>query len=358
VVAFGSPFRKLAQSLVLGVALLWTAPAAADDAISEEAKLYFKNGVELIQSQPPNYQDAYYQFKLAWEKSKSWKVLSNWGLCALKLERDGEAIWAYTEYLKKSGKDIDPDERKDLERDLLLLNGNAASVTVTSDVPDLELIDTRAGSSVPPQTYRLEAGRLALRLRAGSHTLSASSQGKSLKWDVTLSPGRTEEHRFEFAAPAAAPAASTAAPPPATTAPITTPGPTSDKDVAPSRGGTVRKIGYIVTGAGVVVLGAGIFTGVQAKNDENALREDKCKTLPDYDGPSCPISTRRDFEGLEGRARVANVLMIGGGVLAAGGLAMIIWGGPRSSAAARSWELTVAGVAGVGEAGLFARGRF
>src|SRR5262245_13737348 len=110
-VRFGLGWFGLGQALLLA-ALLWAAPASADDAIPEEAKLYFKNGVELIQGQPPNYQDAYYQFKLAWEKSKSWKVLSNWGLCALKLERDGEAIWAYTEYLKQ--KDIDPDERKDL----------------------------------------------------------------------------------------------------------------------------------------------------------------------------------------------------------------------------------------------------
>jgi len=66
----------------------------AEEKISEEAKLYFQNGVELVQNQPPNYQDAYYQFKLAWDRSHSWKVLGNWGLCALKLERDGEAIWA------------------------------------------------------------------------------------------------------------------------------------------------------------------------------------------------------------------------------------------------------------------------
>ena len=137
--------RPIASSVLIAI-LLGAAPAFADDAIPEEAKLYFKNGVELIQGQPPNYQDAYYQFKLAWEKSKSWKVLSNWGLCALKLERDGEAIWAYTEYLRQ--KDIDPDERKDLERDLLLLNGNAASVTVTSDVTDLEIVELRGMGGV------------------------------------------------------------------------------------------------------------------------------------------------------------------------------------------------------------------
>ena len=81
---FSLRFWRVAGSLLLS-ALLLSSAAAADDSIPEEAKLYFKNGVELIQSQPPNYQDAYYQFKLAWEKSKSWKVLSNWGLCALPL---------------------------------------------------------------------------------------------------------------------------------------------------------------------------------------------------------------------------------------------------------------------------------
>src|SRR3954453_16997389 len=101
------------------LSLLVATPAYADEKISEEAKLYFQNGVELIQNQPPNYQDAYYQFKLAWDRSHSWKVLGNWGLCALKLERDGEAIWAYSEYLKKGGSDVDASERKDLERDLL-----------------------------------------------------------------------------------------------------------------------------------------------------------------------------------------------------------------------------------------------
>src|SRR3954470_22975040 len=127
----GSSLRWTASGLALAV-LLGAASANAAEGIPEDAKLYFRNGVELIQGQSPNYQDAYYQFQLAWEKSKSWKVLSNWGLTALKLERDGEAIWAYTEYLKQ--KDIDPEERKDLERDLLLLNGNAASVSLSSDI--------------------------------------------------------------------------------------------------------------------------------------------------------------------------------------------------------------------------------
>jgi hypothetical protein len=352
VVVFGLSLRSFIGSLGLAV-LLWAAPAAAEDAIPEEAKLYFKNGVELIQSQPPNYQDAYYQFKLAWEKSKSWKVLSNWGLCALKLERDGEAIWAYTEYLKQSGKDVDPDERKDLERDLLLLNGNAASVTVTSDVPDLEVIDARAGSAVPPQTYRLEGGRLALRLRAGSHTLTASSQGKSLKWDVTLSPGRTEEHRFDLADSSGAAAA---APAPAAASPITSTTAAPNKDVVKPSGGTVRKVGYIVTGAGLLALGGGAFLGAQAKQDEKQLRED-CHNLP-ATGYSCPDSSESGFDKAIDKANMANVLMIAGGVVAAGGVAMIIWGGPKKANATSAASFQLSPLFGPHDAGVFAQGSF
>lgn len=344
--------RSLASSVLIAI-LFGVSPAVADDAIPEEAKLYFKNGVELIQGQPPNYQDAYYQFKLAWEKSKSWKVLSNWGLCALKLERDGEAIWAYTEYLRQ--KDIDPDERKDLERDLLLLNGNAASVTVTSDIADLEIVDARAGSSVPPQTYRLDGGSLTLRLRAGSHALTATSQGRSLRWEVTLSPGRTEEHRFEFAA-APAPAPAAAAPPaaaPATAVPVVATS-SQPRDTAPRQsGGTVRTLGYLVAGAGVITLGAGAFMGISAKSMEKDARND-CKTLPVL-GFSCAESSRDDFEKAQQKARTANVLYVVGGVAAAGGLAMIIFGGPKRAQGQGLW---LAPAVGRTEAGLIGRGAF
>jgi hypothetical protein len=286
--------------------------------------------------------------------------MSNWGLCALKLERDGEAIWAYTEYLRQSGKDADPEERKELERDLLLLNGNAASVTLTSDVPDLEVIDTRAGSAVPPQTYRLDAGRLALRLRAGSHTLKATSQGKSLMWEVTLSPGRTEEHRFVFAPASAPPAAApAAAPAPAVVEPVPVAEPASVSapaaDAAPSRGGTVRKLGYLVTGAGVLALGGGVFFGAQAKSDEGELR-DECRTLRGY-GFSCLEDTEDDFEAAQSKASTANVLLIAGGVVSAGGLAMIIWGGPKKSTTTAT-GVQVTPVLGPAEAGIFAHGRF
>src|SRR6478609_5580337 len=222
-----------ASALCAGVMLCATA-AHAGDAISEEAKAYFKNGVELIQDQPPNYQDAYYQFRLAYEKSKSWKVLGNLGLCSFKLERDGEAISYYTDYLKGGGNDIDPEERSALERDLLVLNGNSASVTLGSSILDVDVTDSRAGSAAPPQSYRIEGGKLALRLRAGTHTLTASHAGKTLRWEVALSPGRNEAHDFDFSEPVAA-----AVPPSTTAAAAATPPPSAPPEPAP-RGSALR----------------------------------------------------------------------------------------------------------------------
>jgi hypothetical protein len=309
-------FRGRVLSLVLLTLLLGTTPARAEEKISDEAKLYFRNGVELIQSNPPNYQDAYYQFKLAYEKSRSWKVLGNLGLCALKLERDGEALDAYNEYLKSGGKEVDAEERKALERDTLLISGNTAIVNLTSSVVDADLVDTRAGSSVPPQTYKFAGGNLSLRLRAGSHSLTAtSSDGKRETWEVSVTPGRVLEHRFDFAAPAPAPAA--VAPPPQ---PAAAPAPAASPQ--PSSGGSgLRTAGFVTAGVGAAALVAGVITGVLSKSAESdatgACNADNV----------CPTSAEEDFDSAASLATMTNVFLIAGGVLATAGVGMIVFGG-------------------------------
>jgi hypothetical protein len=335
--------------------LLVALPAHADDKISEEAKGYFRNGVELIQASPPNYQDAYYQFKLAYEKSGSWKVLGNLGLCALKLERDGEALEHYTNYLKSGGNDIDPEERKALERDSLLISGNSAVVNLTAATPDADLIDARAGSSVPPQSYKFAGTNLTLRLRAGTHTLTAtSSDGKQEKWEVVLSPGRTVEHRFEFAAASAAAPAVTPAPGPTDAVqPMPTPGPSMSEE--PKKGSPLRLVGFVAAGVGGAALVGGVVTGLMAKSKDKKAT-DACTNNV------CPTSAEGDFDSAKSLATVTNVLFIGGGVLAAAGVGLIIVGGktsgenPKTAASAPRLRLTP--LAGADGAGLFATGSF
>ena len=327
-------------------ALLFGSSAHAADAISEEAKAYFKNGVELIQEQPPNYQDAYYQFRLAYEKSKSWKVLGNLGLCSFKLERDGEAIQYYTDYLKGGGNDIDPDERSALQRDLLVLNGNSAGVTLSSATTEIDITDSRAGSSAPPQSYRLEGGKLALRLRAGTHTVIATHAGKTLRWEIALSPGRSETHDFDFSEQAAVAPAATA-PTAAAATPVT-----QAPEPAPT-GSPIRTAGFVTAGVGVAAVVGGVVVGLMAKGKESDAK-DMCHGL------ICPTSAESKFDSASSLATVSNILIIGGGVLAAGGAGMIIFGGPKNDEAPKSARVTLRLLPAVGRDGgaLWAAGSF
>lgn len=230
------------------------------EASQEAAKRYFQNGVELITAAQPNYQDAYYQFQLAYqESSKSWKVLGNLGLCALKLERDQEAVAYYEQYLKKGGSEIAPEERAAIEQDLLLLKGNLATVRLTSAVQDLKVVDRRAGSPAPAQSYSLEGGVLELKLRAGNHNLSASSGNKRLNWDVVLEPKSVTTHDFDFDEPTPPPAPVAAA---AVAPAATTPPPAPDKPQ--SRGVDLRIPAYISLGLGAVGVGLGGFFAWQS----------------------------------------------------------------------------------------------
>jgi hypothetical protein len=243
------------------VALFAVGPAHAQQ-ITAEAKLHFKNGVELIEGDSPNYQDAYYQFKLAFDKSQSWKVLGNLGLCAMKLERDGEAREYYTKYLVGGGKSIPADERAAIERELLVIEGNSARVTLTSSEPNIQVVDTRSGTSAAPQSYAFSGTELALTLRAGNHTLTAtSSSGKQLVWETVLTPGASAGHTFDFDAPLEQP---TTTQPVVTQPPPPLPPPTTTR----SSGGTspLMTVGLVATGVGGAALVGGLVTGVLAQS--------------------------------------------------------------------------------------------
>src|SRR6185436_247662 len=89
------------------------------------------------------YEEANIQFHRAYELVGSWKILGNIGLCALKLERDGEAIDAYEKYLEQGKKDILPDERSQVERDLVALRAQVSRATLQLPGAGGSIIDLR-----------------------------------------------------------------------------------------------------------------------------------------------------------------------------------------------------------------------
>ncbi len=312
-------------------------PSMSEEALAE-ARLHFKNGVGLIQEVPPNYQDAYYQFQLALQKSGgSWKVRGNLGFCALKLERDGEALVHYREYLEQGGDAIDPEEREDIESELLLLQGNLAKVKLTSTKPDALIQVERPGSSVPVQPYELEEGRAELGLRAGAFKITATSGGEKRVWEPVLTPGQELEHTFDFAP------IETEQPAPVQAAP------TTGAEPAPTRTSPLRLLGYGTAGVGLLALGSGAVLGALSNTKESQAQEGCFEKI-------CPSSGASKKESAESLSAAANILFIAGGVLAATGVTLVVVGAPKKDEGTARLELSP----GLGPQGgaLFARGAF
>jgi hypothetical protein len=293
----------------------------------DTAKRYFQNGVDLITAAQPNYQDAYYQFQLAYRESgQSWKVLGNLGLCALKLERDQEAVAFYEQYLKKGGSEIAAEERAAIEQDLLLLKGNLATLRISSPVQDLKVVDRRAGSSAPAQSYSLKGGALELELRAGNHTITATSGEKRLTWEVVLEPKMVTEHTFDFDAPVEQPAP--------IAAPASAPAPATAPTPAPaSRGTNLRVPAYVTLAAGAVAGGLGgyfLWQSTDYESQSNTIFA--CDKRP----LGCTAKEKADVRGLEAdsssaKTRAVVAFGVGGAAIVTGIVLLAISGSGGSS---------------------------
>ena len=314
-----SPPRR-AWSNVLATLCLLVLPgvAIADDAAMEEARKHFKAGVAYLEDPDgARFEEAYRAFKKAYEVSQSPKVLGNLALAAMKLERDGEAIDAYTRYLKEVD-DIDPLERAQCERDLATLVASAVKVRVRIDVRTkrapgaLTLVDSRLPVQGNPVVNVHTPGKdvTDLVVRPGHHVLTLKEASSELgHWDFVATPGGTLSHVFVLEDPPVA------ASPPAPEAP---------SRVAP----------LVLTGIGAGALFAGGVMGIVTLGKVNRLEEqcpnDACVD-PAYQGE---VSSTRNF------VRATDFLLLGGGVVTGVGLIWLI----AASTASSSKEPARAGV--------------
>lgn len=77
-----------------------------------------------------------------------------------------------------------------------------------------------------------------------------------------------------------------------------------------------KTFGFIATGAGVAALGGAVLVGTSAKD-----AEDTYKARP----------SRETFDHAKGLEMRTNILLIGGGVLTAGGIGILVWQGSKGS---------------------------
>ena len=203
--------RTSIVALVLSSAVAALAPsvAYADVAITPEARAHFTAGVNLLKDPDgPRYEEAYREFRVAYASSPSFKILGNLGLCAMKLERDQEAITAYEKYLEEGKDQLDASAVQQVQTDLQTLKAGVAWITVSSTPPGAQVIDVRLPvrgeritNAYGPITQSTKIG-----VHQGTHQVTARLAGyPDVVWEFDTSGTREiPEHVFEFKAAAVA----------------------------------------------------------------------------------------------------------------------------------------------------------
>jgi hypothetical protein len=289
---------------------------AADAPAVQEGKRAFKAGVLLLQDPDgAKYDEALVEFRRAYQALGTWKVLGNIGLCALKLERDGEAIEAYEKYLAGGRAEIDKDEREQVGRDLQRLRAQVVKVHIEAPA-GTQLTDDRTttqGLHVG-NIYAMTGASIDLGLHPGHHLVVAKNAQAQARWEADLAPASSVSHKFELVnaapeTPAAAPPPNVA--PPSTPAPAVTLGADSFTSESPK---SSRTPAYVAGGIGVLGIGAGVLFAVM-RSSKISETEDLCK------GPSgaCPESQKARVDELDSAVRTNGTLsLIGFGVGAVG----------------------------------------
>jgi tetratricopeptide (TPR) repeat protein len=107
--------------------------------------------------------------------------------------------------------------------------------------------------------------------------------------------------------------------------PETLPPAPQEKAPAPKPGGSAQLWPWVVTGVGAAIIGAGLFVGIQAKNKRNDAQDN-------------PVNrdAQDQFDSAKSMASTANVLLIAGTLVTAGGITWAILSKPKRQPAEQS----------------------
>lgn len=300
--------------LFTGAVLLAPSVRAQEGEISEQARAHFQAGVNSLQDPDgARYEEAYREFKAAYQASPSWKILGNLGIAAMKLERDGEAIDAFQKYLSGGAATLAPDEREQFQRDLGTLQAGVVKLSIDVNVPGVTISDERVpvtGSAVR-NTYVPDGQHLEVGVRAGHHKITASAPGyEPAVWEMEAVSGAGQAHAFELQRPA----------------PATVPG---------MGGGTVTSterptptgvyIGLAATG--VFAVGAGVMGALAlGKNSEF-----------DDANKGANVSHAKDLHDSVQTFNLVTDVLIGAAVVSAGVTTYLYFSRPKADVPASGW---------------------
>ena len=193
----------VAATIVLGSSPAVRAqPQPEKVVITAEAEKLLRAGEALLDHpRGPRYEDAYKSFKQAYELSPAPEILGYLGLCAMKLERDGEAIAALSRYLSEVD-NIPPPEREQLTKDLDALKAGVVAIELSVSPPGATVIDQRLpvqGDLVVNQYGPLAAEPLSIGVRPGHHKIIVTRLGyEDAVWELQASPDKPQKKSIEL----------------------------------------------------------------------------------------------------------------------------------------------------------------
>ena len=148
-------------------------------------------------------------------------------------------------------------------------------------------------------------GSTELVIRPGRHTMSIKAGDlESAKWEVNASPGARIAHEFRIA-----------------------PAPKPEEGVAVTAASPSRVGPLVLIGVGGAALVAGGVLGIVSLGKTHSL-EDRCPN------DTCPPSVYGDVDSARTYVRATDILLIGGGVVAAAGIGWFIFQ-PTSTSSSR-----------------------
>src|SRR5688572_30509548 len=316
------------SSVAVGLlAALLGSAASADVKVSENASRRFSQGVRYLQSQDPGrYEKAYREFKAAYADSPSWKILGNLGIVAHELERDGEAIAAFREYLQRGGKELSAEERKQFRADLAQVEAGSTTVAIDVNEDGAWIVDERLPETGAPivNRYGPTEGPVELQVRAGHHRIRAERNGvESAAWEFSGAPGELAKHSFDLrpeSPPTEAPSAEGVVPVEAV----------PDARADTSSSSSALRIGsYVAFGLGAVGVGLGTYFLVDAYGKQTEADDlyAACLAVDPTCGAGAP-QQRADAQAAEAAENDAFqrsiISYVAGGAFVAAGAVMLI----------------------------------
>ena len=278
-------FGVFAVVLCASVGYAADVPGGPDPAQVAEGKKAFAAGVAFLQDPDgARYEEAMLQFRRAYELIGTWKVLGNIGICAMKLERDGEAVEAFEKYLQQGAGQLDAEEKAQVERDVSTLKASLVTTHLVFPTPEGQLLDERINNRgvKTVNEYKISATAVDVGLHPGHHTLVAKLPSGESRWETEMAPGSKVEHAFTPTGSSAAPASAL----PAAAQPAT---PAAEAKPAEAEARPVPISVWISGGAtvalaiGAAVTGAAALSKRSAFNDVNGQpgKGDEARSLHD-----------------------------------------------------------------------------